>query len=221
MKKFKDLIESLGLDYKKEMIINSLIVVVLIVGSIISFIFLPLMPSIFITLGSCVVFYLKFNSYFKMKQMQLALREEEFVYMMKYLNIFIENKFNIYQCFQSLLPYTSPWMKEKITELLENIDVDKSVQPFVVFASNFKSHYVKNVLLTVYQMVDEGEDSTRLQHFAMLFEELSRQHSETKKTKKRKQFDSMATFPLIGAGIITVLLTYGIINIIGEMMNVF
>lgn len=221
MRKFKELIESLGLDYKKEMIINCLLIGVLVIGSFVSFIFLPLMPSIFISLGSCVVIYFKFNTYSKKKLQQLALREEEFVYMMKYLNIFLENKYNIYQCFQSLLPYCSMWMKEKIGELLENIDVDKSVQPYVVFASNFKSNYVKNVLLTLYQMVDEGEDSTRLQHFALLFEEISKTHSESKRTKKKKQFDSLSTFPLIGAGLITVLLTFGIITIIGEMMNVF
>ena len=59
-----------------------------------------------------------------------------------------------------------------------------------------------------------------LLHFQSLFEELKRNQQKDLIDGKDRSMSSLSSLPLIGAGAITVLLTFGIIFLMGEMINV-
>ena len=111
-------------------------------------------------------------------------------------------------------------MKGKIEELLEEIDKDKTVQPFVNFANNFKNIATQSLMLSIYQMIDQGENSEQLTHFNVLFDEISRNRNQEMVEQKNKALSNMSTFPLIGAGLITISLTISILTILGDLINV-
>ena len=111
-------------------------------------------------------------------------------------------------------------MKDKIETLLKEIDNDKSVQPFVNFANNFEQLSSHSLLLSIYQMVDQGESSQQLAQFDVIFDEIARNRQKEMKEQKEKSLGNMSTFPLIGAGAITVTLTISIISVLGDLMNV-
>ena len=134
--------------------------------------------------------------------------------------IFISNNTNFYNLLEALIPYCSYWMKEEVEKLLRNIDEDKSVQPFVDFGKIFNNSIIENVMISIYQMIDEGENIHSLSQFSLLFNEFSKSNDEETYEKKVKSLDSMYTFPLIGAGIITIVLTFGLFSIIGDLINV-
>ena len=221
MKRFKELIEFVGLSYKKEMIKLIVINVVIIVLMVVSFIFLK--QTLFIMLGLAVLVignYLLINNYSNKKRHILTNRENEFIVMIGYYQIFISNSYNVYQGLQSLLPYASTWMEEQLQTLLNEIDVDKSVKPYINFANKFTNKVTNNVMLSIYQMIDEGESSVHMMQFTALFQQLSKNHQKDLIDEKDRSLNSISSLPLIGAGAITVLLTFGIISIMGEMMNV-
>ena len=147
-------------------------------------------------------------------------RESEFINVISYFQFFINNSYNVYQAFQALIPYTSPWMEEQIRTLILEIDNDKSVKPYVNFANKFTTKVTSNVMLSIYQMVDEGENSIHMLQFDALFQQLSKSHQRELIDSKEKNMGSISSLPLIGAGAITVLLTFGIISMMGEMINV-
>ena len=111
-------------------------------------------------------------------------------------------------------------MEEQINSLILEIDNDKTVTPFINFANKFTNKVTTNVMLSIYQMVDEGENNIHLIQFQSLFDELSKNHQKELIDSKDRSMSSLSSFPLIGAGAITVLLTFGIISLMGEMINV-
>ena len=119
-----------------------------------------------------------------------------------------------------LVPYASDWMNLRIQNMLKEIDLDKSVTPFINFSKNFTYLVIENVMISIYQMVEQGEDESNLLQFDYVFSSLSNSLMETKIDNHQKSIDSMNAFPLIGAGLITITLTLSIIAILGELINV-
>ena len=69
-------------------------------------------------------------------------------------------------------------------------------------------------------MVDEGESGVHMMQFNALFEQLNKKHQSELISSYETGMGSISSFPLIGAGAITVLLTFGIISVMGEMISV-
>ena len=111
-------------------------------------------------------------------------------------------------------------MEEQIQSLILEIDNDKSVKPFINFANKFQNKVASNVMMSIYQMVDEGENGLHMYQFQNLFQQLSKSQQLEMIDAKERSMSSISSFPLIGAGALTVLLTFGIISVMGEMINV-
>ena len=221
MKKFKSLLAYLDLDYKKEIRNIILITLALLIINIASFLFLKQMfLSLIFLIFSVVIIYLYISRYSSLKTKLIKERKEELISIISYFEIFILNNYNVYNSIQSLLPYCSGWMSDKISSLLEKIDEDKSVVPFIEFSKEFDDPIIENLLISIYQMIEEGENTNGLTQFSFLFKEINKKHQEENLEKKISSLDSMNVFPLIGAGSITIILTIGVLSIVGDLINV-
>ena len=221
MKRIDELFEFIGANKKKEIIKIIIInLTIIVLSGLIYFFLKQLTVILFGIMILCVANYLVISSYSNKKKKILRDREDEFIVMIGYFQIYISNSYNVYQALKALTPYASTWMEEQLQKLILEIDNDKSVQPFINFAEKFTNKMTSNVMLTIYQMVDEGESSLHMMQFTALFQQLSKNHQKQLIDDKERSLSSIATLPLIGAGAITVLLTFGIISIVGEMINV-
>ena len=219
--KLKDTIEFVGLSYRKEILKIVLITLALLLGAALIFHFLKnIMYTIMILIALLVADYMLLTRYNDKKKMLIKARENELITLITYFEVYIRNKNNVYQSFNLLIPYCSYWMKDKIETLLKEIDNDKSVQPFVNFANNFEQLSSHSLLLSIYQMVDQGESNEQLAQFDVIFDEIARNRQKEMKEQKEKSLGNMSTFPLIGAGAITITLTISIISVLGDLMNV-
>ena len=221
LSKFRNYLESLGYSFNKELTLIIISNILCLVGSaaLILFtkqLFIGLSALLSLVLVNGLIFY----RYSNKKKEILDNHEDEFVTIISYFQFFINNNCNVYQSFQNALSYSSDWMQEKIQLLLLNIDRDKTVKPFVDFAKNFQTAIAHNVMLSIYQMIDEGETGAHVMQFSILFDQLSHSQHKTRLDRKDKSLGGLSTFPLIGAGLITLLITFGIITIMGDMINV-
>lgn len=217
----KATIEFVGLSYKKELLKIVLTNIVLILGAVLTYLFLNnVIYVIFILIALAGLDFFLINSYNDKKNNILKNREDELVTIISYFEVYIQNNNNVYQSFVQLIPYCSSWMKEKIETLLNEIDNDKSVQPFVNFANNFQQLSSQSLMLSIYQMIDQGENSEQLEQFTAIFDELSKNRNKEAIDKQEKALSNMSSFPLIGAGLITVTLTIAILTILGDLIDV-
>ena len=219
--KLKETIEFVGLSFKKELIIIMAINIVFAIGIVLIYVFFKnLIYAVLILVGGALLDYYLLSRYNDKKRTILKNRENELVSIISYFDVYIRNNKNVYQSFSQLIPYCSNWMKEKIEDLLKEIDEDKSVQPFVNFAKNFQNLSTHSLMISIYQMVDQGENAEQLTHFNVIFDEISRNRNREMIAQKDKALSSMSTFPLVGAGMITIALTISILTILGDLINV-
>ena len=214
-------IEFIGLSYKKELIkiiiINIILVIALSAGFILTKMAMVLIIGLLAIFG---VDYFLYFTYSGKKAQLIKERSDEFVHIISYFRIFIKNKNNVYQSFSRLLTYSSDWMKDKIEIMLNAIDSDKSIKPFTDFADRFDLPIARNVMISIYQMVEQGESSEQLNQFTILFEQMSQTLNDERKDRKIRSFDIISFMPIIGAGFVTMALTFSMLSIVGDMINV-
>lgn len=217
----KTTIESVGLSYKKEITKIILTNVIFVMAMMATYIFIKnILLVIGIFIGLALLDFFLLTSYSDKKRLLIANRENELITIISYFEVYIENSNNVYHSFAQLMPFCSAWMKDKIEILLKEIDNDKSVQPFVNFSKNFSQLSSQSLMISIYQMVDQGENSNQLQQFKMIFDELTKNRNKDAMEKHEKALSNMSSFPLIGAGLITITLTISILSILGDLINV-
>ena len=219
--KLKEVIDFIGYSYKKVILIFALLNIAFL--GLATFLFLFFNNIIYALITIVLLFaidYLFVSHFFDKKAEILKNRENELIDIISYFEVYIQNNNNVYQSFKMLIPYCSEWMKEKVEKLLNDIDKDKSVQPYIDFANCFTQLAAHSLMLSIYQMVDQGENSKQLLQFTIIFEELAKNRAHEIVENKEKSLTSMSAYPLIGAGFITVTLTISIISILGDLINV-
>lgn len=221
MRRFNELLDFIGANKKIEYIKIILANVICIALAIVFTILFKQVMIAFLGVGILLIAnYFLFTTYTARKRELLNERDNELITLIGYFQIFISNSYNVYQAFQSLIPYSSQWMEEQLQSLILEIDNDKSAKPFINFADKFQSKVMTNVLLTIYQMIDEGESSSHMLQFEALFSSLKKNQLTDAISSKERSLGGVASFPLVGAGVVTVLLTFGIISVMGEMISV-
>ena len=221
-KSFKDRISSLGLSYQKEMLILGLInFFILVVGAAI-YLLLYKHWLVFVGLGIALlaVNFLYLSRYSSMEKMLEKEHVNELISLLSYFEIFISNGNNVYNSFKMLVPYCSTFMEEAINQMLNQIDVDKSVGPFIHFAAKFNNRVIESLMLSIYQMVDNGENSGQFNEFNTLFSNISKDHELALIEEKKRKLNGLDAWPLVGSGAITIVLAIAILNIIGDYINV-
>lgn len=219
--KLKSQIEYCGLNYSSEMRKLVLINIVSIIAAL-AFFFLTKQINIVVSVSllALVIDYLIISNYSTKVKLLDEERENEFVTIISYFEIFISNGNNVYQAFTKTIPYCSDWMKDIMSNLLKDIDGDKTIQPFINFANNFKLKIVTNIMLSIYTMVDQGESFEQINQFQILFEQLQKSKRIENLEKKQRSLSILASLPLVGAAGMTITLTISVIQIIGELVNV-
>ena len=220
-KPLKERIATLGLSYQKEMTTLFVIVVLSIGLAFISFLLLKqIYVSIFVGLVGVIMVYLFLTRYSSLEKKYEKEHIDQLISLLSYFEIFISNGNNVYTSFKMLLPYADEFMQEAISSMLAQIDVDKTIGPYINFASKFNNRIIESLMLSIYQMVDNGENVIELNEFDLLFNNIKEKHYQELIDSKRKSLDLYNSFPLIGAGAITIILSISIVSIIGDYVNV-
>lgn len=220
-KSFKQRLTELGLSYQKEMLIIVLINILCLGGGAAGFLYFKSNIAIVIAvIGLLLANFLLFSRYGQMERQREKDHLDELISLLSYFEIFITNKNNVYTAFRLLIPYCSTFLEEAITSLLNQIDMDKSVGPFIVFAQKFNSHLIESLMLSIYQMVDNGENSGQFMEFEVFFAGIGKDHQIELVQEKQKSLDTLNHWPLFGAGAITIVIAFSITSIIGAYIDV-
>ena len=220
IKKLKEKILYLGLEPKKEFIIILIVNLSLIGLSLASLFILKSFIYLAGGLGIAFIFNLVFLSRYS-KQISYRKTEElrEFATLFGYFRIYIHNGYSVYSSLKELVNFASENLKKYLEELLSEIDEDKSVQPFIKFGKRFDEIIVEEMMISIYQLIDDGETSDYLTQFELIFDKFSDLLYQNYLRAKDKRLGTIAASSLIGSAFLMIILTIGIIGIIGELIN--
>lgn len=220
-KSLKERTAELGLSYNKEIIVLLVLpIIFLSSGFAIYYFFQEIYLAIIVGIIGIIGDFLYVSRYSNIEKRQKKECVDELISLLSYFEIFISNKNNVYTSFRMLLPYCSTFMEDAINSLLNQIDSDKTVGPYINFATKFSDHIVESLMLSIYQMVDNGENINQFSEFELLFNNIRNKFQEDLLDSKKKSLETLNSFPLIGAGFITITLSISIISIIGDYINV-
>ena len=217
----KDRINALGLSYQKEMMFLILLIVIVIALAFITYIFVKqIYFPLFIVGGGAIAVYFYLSRYSSLERKQEKEHVDQLISLLSYFEIFISNGNKVYTSFKMLIPYAEIFIQDAINAMLMQIDVDKTIGPYINFASKFNNRTIESLMLSIYQMVDNGENTIELSEFNLLFNNIKEKHFDEMIDSHKKSLDLFNSFPLIGAGAITIVLSLCIVSIIGDYVNV-
>lgn len=221
MKKLKIRINNLGLSFKKEINTAILINVVLLLASGIAFYFLK--NLIFLISGLLLILLfnvLYFSRYSKMEKSLAEEAKQEFVSLFTFFKIYLHNGYSVYTALKEIQTFSNKELSMYLSELIREMDQDKTINPFIRFGRKFDDLIIEEMMISIYQMIDDGSNPTHLSQFDQIFSKISDLAYEKEINKKRNALSSMSTFPLVGSGILIIMVTFGIITVMEEMVNV-
>ena len=220
MKKLKEKMLILGLNPKREFLIVLITDLVLILAGVLTFIFLKQLLYLASCLGVAFIFDLLFlTRYSKQISNKNTENLREFAVLFGYFRIYLHNGFSVYSALKELLGFANQTLKKDLEELISDIDSDKSVQPFIKFGKKFNEIIVEEMMISIYQMIDDGENSDYLYQFELIFDKFSDLLYEKYLRAKNSKLGTLSNAPLLGASFLVVILTIGVISILGEVIN--
>ena len=222
MKKFKEKIEKLNLDLKKEVaLLSSLTLISFVLAFLIYYFTNNLVLLSFGLIASLGVIYCLLKRYDYMVENRRKHLEMEFIEVFSYLRIYLSNKESVYRSLKQASEYTSIEMKREISKFLDRIDEDKSILPFIEFGNSFKNKVIEEVMISLYQMIDGGFTENYLNQFISLFDNFKSRYLKEDMLNRYKKMDIFTTLSLLGSGYILITMLLIIVNIIGGMTNGF
>ena len=171
MKKLISKMRRLGLNPKKEFIIFGVTNLLLIILSVVGKIFLKNTVFLIIGPGFAVIFSILFLSRYDTEINKINSNNLlEFSHLFGFFRIYIKNGYNVYNALKEITNFANKNLKEMLSKLISEIDEDKTVQPFINFAHNFDEIIIEELMISIYQMIDDGEQSNYLAQFEFIFD---------------------------------------------------
>jgi len=220
IKSLKAQMLKLGLNPKKEGLIILIVDVILIASAVALFLIFKEVIYSLICLGVTFLFDLLFLSrYSRAIDAKNIENLQEFATLFGYFRIFIHNGYSVYSALKELIVFANEDLKSSLQKLLSDIDNDKSVQPFIDFAKGFNEIIVEEMMISIYQLIDDGEQSDYLMQFELIFDKFSDLLYQRYLRGKDSKLGTIGSAPLIGSCFLIIVLTIGIISVIGELIN--
>ena len=220
MKKLKEKMLCLGLNPKREFLIIGITDGVLLIASVLLFVFLKNWMYTAISVGVAFLFSLVFLSrYSKQINAKNSKNLQEFATLFGYFRIYIHNGYSVYSALKEIANFANQDLQESLEKLIAEIDEDKSVQPFVNFARQFNEIIVEEMMISIYQLIDDGETSDYLVQFELIFDKFSDLLYQKYLRAKDSRLGTLSSSPLIGSCFLIIVLTIGIISVIGDLIN--
>lgn len=220
IKRLKAQMLELGLNPKKEGLILLISNLALITAGVVAYILLKQLLYSLISVGVMLIFDFVFvTRYSKKIDAKNIENLQDFATLFGYFRIFIHNGYSVYSALKELVLFANDDLKKYLNELLRNIDEDKTVQPFIDFAHHFNEIIVEEMMISIYQLIDDGETSDYLIQFELIFDKFSDLLYQRYLRGKDSRLGTIGSAPLIGSCFLIIVLTIGIINVIGELIN--
>ena len=209
-----------GKDPKKSFVLLALFDLLLIAGA--AFLIYKKASGIIVMVlfGALVVGdYVYISCLLRGKKKDTSGLEKEFVTIFAYFGVYVKNGIPVYNALEGIVKFSSPEMENLLHDLLGEIDADKSVTPYINFASNFSSLTVKEVMISVYLMAEEGGSEAYLRQFSVLFDNFAAEEKKLEKEKRLNLLNQLTFLPLLGSGVTMIMITVGVVAVIGGLLS--
>ncbi len=213
--KAKDSFEKAGLNLKKEIINYSLTLVLLAALGIALYLLLGNVLTLIAVIPFIVVLTIVFLD--KPKKILKKKREslkDEFVRLLSFFRLFLNNGKSVYGALEETRTYAKGDMMVLFDKLISGIDADKTITPYLEFASAFDSMEIRQVMISAYELsLDGGKE--RFLHFDSIFSRISEEKRNESYDKLKGRLANLNFLPLVGSAFSMALVVVAIVVLMG------
>ena len=221
MSRFKERLIALNISVNKEIFRYVVILILLITVFVVVTLLTKIYPILIGLLFMIVLFtYFYFSRYKGMERKRKQIDLIEFVNLFTFFKMYLKNGFGVYSSLKEIANFANPSLREKLEKLISDIDVDKTIEPYINFAHSFEELIVEEMMISIYQMVDDGADSNYLIQFELIFDKFSELLHSGQLNAKDKSLANLTSSSLIGSAYLIIMISVGVISLLGEMINV-
>lgn len=163
-------------------------------------------------------------AYFYYSSIKEKIREEllaDFINVFGYLKMYLETGSNVYNSLLHIKNYANKDLSKLIENLIFEIDVDKSINPFINFAKNFNNAMVDQVIINLYHLIDSTNYNDDFKYFDFTFDRLLEENEKLIHEKRKNSLNGKTAFALIGSAVFILGIIVAVISVMGEMINGF
>lgn len=148
------------------------------------------------------------------KKKRIALRME-FVRLFSFFRIFLDNGHSVYGALLETRVYAKGEMLSLFDRLIEEIDANKTIEPYLHFADAFDSIEIKQALIATYELsLDGGKD--RFEHFSSVFTRVSDEKRDEDFDRFKNKLANLNFLPLVGSAFSMALVAIAVIILMGS-----
>lgn len=186
-KDLKSLLNWLGINYKraiKKRILYSAIITTIVLG--LGLFLHNIALSIFSIIVGIIYYKYQYYEIKLKKEKQAVLKRRMFPSFVKKLLILIKTN-NIYQALNKLINYTDEPIKNHLVSLINDIDKDKSIKPYLRFAKNMEFSEAFQIMIVIYTFNEHSMKKEYLKSLEKMIASLYANEME-EYIEKRKRF---------------------------------
>lgn len=215
-KKYKETCQKLKISFKKDLFATLSVMIVLLLAGIFCLIINYLLISI-ILIGLSLCYYIMHESSLNSRLKQLVYAKEiAFSGFYRYVIALIKNGHILYSALQSSLEYVNEVLTDDITNLINEIEVDTSLQPFLNFMDNFEDETIKQMIILLYKSQDSGVIDEVIESVNECMVNLQDTSIKNYISKEEKSVEKYNAIPLVLSALVMIIVTMYIFTLIGS-----
>lgn len=187
----------------------------LILGALFAyFLFKELYVALGLVVGGVILIIF---SFFKRKE-KSNLTINTFINVFTHFRVALDSDANVYQALTATLAITKGEMYLKLEGLIQTINSDHTVKPFISFATPFKNRFITHIMINVYMLINHGLEIKRLWQFNYIFETLTKEFSASVIEVHRGSLERFDMLLYLGTGIMMFTLMTSVLALIGTVL---
>lgn len=127
---------------------------------------------------------------------------------------------NVFKALEKVKDSIEGPLTQELQILLSSLNNTISVAPFVSLGEKFKEPLIKHILISVYQLMINGGSVAQLFEFNYLFDRLNEINTESSLRILNKKYENLLQLPMLGTGLLVILIMAGVISLIGSFLYV-
>lgn len=147
-------------------------------------------------------------------------KEIAFYSLYRFLINMLDNQMILYNALKESYEFVDEILKEDVAQLIENIEIDTSIQPYIQFSNNFQNEQIKQMILLLYQAQESNHSIQILENMNQTILQIQDSSLQDMVIQECKKLDKFAIIPLILSATTIVLISLFMFKMIGGALHV-
>lgn len=220
LKQYLELCKKLKLNIKKDCTLTFIIFALINICGIVLLFVDSVMSGFLMMMCSFLYLYSHYQTLKANHSNLIITKEIAFNGFYRYVVTLLKNNHILYSALQASLQYSDDVLIDDINELINDIENDTSIEPFIKFMNNFNDENIKQLILLLYKTQEVGIANEVLSSINECIVNLQDTSIKSYTTSESKKVEKYFIYPLILSSTVILLITTFVFSLLGNNLHV-